>query len=150
MPHDYATGKRTGNYKVPAHVRPLGVFDPERLVKTFDFQPGKWRWSAGVKGHRLIGIDVVDIRGRRFSLTRMAEEPFRSLVPFAVKGGVDPDVHLRGVPHIYCVRKATVHDHDWFVYIWPAPVHAWRFECRYERIKKEGDEEEKNEGQCPA
>jgi hypothetical protein len=149
MPHDYATGKRTGAYN-PAHIKPMGVFDPQRLVKTFDFAPGKWRWSAGVKGHRLIGIDVVDIRGRRFALTRMAEEPFRSLVPFSAKGGADPDVHLRGVPHIYCVRKAANDAHDWFVYIWPAPVHAWRFECRYERIKKEGDEEEKNEGQCPA
>jgi hypothetical protein len=109
-------------------------FDPKTMTKQFELRPGTWAFHAGVRGHIILGLFLIDIRRRRIPLTEIEYADFKRIAQLDDKGKPKaPAVHLRGVP-IYYARRLRGWDSGLreFIYLWPAPLQAWRLEIQYD------------------
>jgi hypothetical protein len=112
-------------------------FDPNTLTADFSLDADRWRINVGRVGHDVIGVALVDIRGRTFPLIRLTPEAFGQRVGMFAGDAVNPAApakHLRGLPAYYYIaprNNAVDNSYRAMIYLWPAPLQAWRIRVSY-------------------
>ena len=96
------------------------------LTRYFDLPPGKWRINSTEPGFKVVGLALVGLRHRPFSLRQVELSEFAKQVPFDEKGEpIALPVVLHGMPTWYYYYGNSV-------YIYPPPLHTWRLILTYE------------------
>jgi hypothetical protein len=120
----------------PREAVPFGEFDSATLTAEFPLHADRWRINVGRIGHDVAGVSLIDIRRREFPLHQIDEKTFAQ-VTGTIGRVVNPSVpanHLRAVPVYYYISKrrdATDNSYRAMIYLWPAPLTAWRIRVKY-------------------
>jgi hypothetical protein len=95
------------------------------LTRYFGLVRGEWRINASRPGYKVVGCAIEGLRHRLFPLRQVEASEFTALVPFDEKGEpIEPPAVLHGLPARYFYFGVIL-------YLWPAPLHAWRLKVDY-------------------